>query len=300
MAIDLPMVILRVSNLARAKINLYLHIVGRYQNGYHQLDSLIVFSDIADEVVVESADYFSLNLEGPFHGPLKNINSKENLVVKALKLLAGVCGRSENVCITLRKNLPVASGLGGGSADAAATLLGLIKLWEIRISKNELYTLAARLGADVPACLNVAPIQVGGVGDDIENAPKLPPAWIVLVNPGVTLLTERVFQVNNKPSSGVSRIHQPLSDIFALARVLKKRSNDLQGVATEIVPMIGNVISLLANSDGCLLARMSGSGATCFGLFQDEASALAAQIKIASVQTNWWVQTGRMLVADNK
>ena len=183
---------------ARAQINLYLHVTGRRQDGYHLLDSLVVFAaGAADEIHARRAAVdFSLTLEGPFAGPLRD--AKQNLVLRAARSLATLrlgrgAGNMGAADLTLVKNLPVAAGLGGGSADAAATLRGLRELWDMAVSDDALAGLAATLGADVPACLAGQPVRLCGIGDVIEPAPGLPAFWLVLANPGVAVATAEVY-----------------------------------------------------------------------------------------------------------
>lgn len=298
MATDAPAGGRTVRRSARAKVNLYLHLLSRRPDGYHELDSLIVFVEVADEIEVASSPRLGLRLEGPFADSLETSDPSDNLVIKAAQVLARETGRTESVALTLRKHLPVAAGLGGGSADAAAALLALCDLWELDIGTPRLQLLAASLGADVPACLHRTPVFVGGIGEKIEDAPELPPAWLVLVNPGVPLVTASVFQNVEEPDSHAARFHERPADVYGLANTLGSRSNDLEGPAIKMLPMIADVIAALERTDGCLLARMSGSGATCFGLFADESAACSARAEIGNVEKGWWVKAGRMIVTD--
>ncbi|TAJ38986.1 MAG: 4-(cytidine 5'-diphospho)-2-C-methyl-D-erythritol kinase, partial [Reyranella sp.] len=177
--------------LARAKVNLWLNVVGRRADGYHLLDSLVAFTDLADEVEVAAASDLSLAIDGPGARSLEA--EADNLVLKAARLLAGRAGIAPRAAIRLVKRIPVAAGLGGGSADAAATLRALVELWRIAMPEEELFDLAAELGADVPMCLAGKPALVSGIGERLAPSPALPASAILLVNPGVPLPTPSVF-----------------------------------------------------------------------------------------------------------
>ena len=191
--------------LAPAKINLYLHVLGRRPDGYHDIDSLIVFASVSDQVSVAHSHRLGLRLTGPFAHDLETINWADNLVVAAVRALAEACGESANLAISLHKNLPVAAGLGGGSSDAAATLRALARLWALAPSDPRLHAVAKSLGADVPACLVQYTVAVSGRGEIISQAPALPATWLVLVNPGVQLVTAEVFRQFSSPGSQSAR-----------------------------------------------------------------------------------------------
>nr|MBC8158527.1 4-(cytidine 5'-diphospho)-2-C-methyl-D-erythritol kinase [Alphaproteobacteria bacterium] len=200
---------------APAKINLYLHVTGRRDDGYHLLDSLIVFADVGDRIAVSPADDFSLDIDGPFSAGLSN--GPENLVVRAARTLAELAEVRDGARIRLTKTLPVASGIGGGSADAAATIRALMRLWEIEPHANALTEMALSLGADVPVCLAGQPSFMGGIGEDIDAAPSLPPVWLVLVNPGVGVSTPSVFAARKEEFSAPARFDAPPADATRLA-----------------------------------------------------------------------------------
>jgi 4-diphosphocytidyl-2-C-methyl-D-erythritol kinase len=187
------------------------------------------------------------------------------------------------------KRLPVAAGIGGGSADAAAALRGLAQLWRTDLSEPEMMALALSLGADVPVCLTGRPMAVSGVGERMVAAPDLPPAWLVLVNPRVPLSTPAVFKARTNCFSDPAPLETTPCDAIVLAALLASRRNDLTPAALSLVPVVGEVLARLAAAPGCLLARMSGSGATCFGLFANQAEAKAAAKSLSAVQPGWWV-----------
>ena len=273
---------------ARAKINLYLHVTGRRADGYHCLDSLIVFARLADTIEVEANGELVLDIDGPFAMGLAT--DQNNLVLQAAMSLAQAAGISARARIKLYKNLPVAAGLGGGSADAAATLLALRALWNLPTDDITLNALAARLGADVPVCLTTRPSLVRGIGHDLLPAPPMPSFALLLVNPGLALSTAAVFEGLQKQFASSHPWRESPHNAVALAQSLAQRRNDMEPAARRLTPVIGDVIEALSALPGCRLARMSGSGATCFGLFDDLAGAEGAAKKLAAARTDWWVR----------
>ena len=198
--------------------------------------------------------------------------------------------------ITLDKRIPVAAGLGGGSADAAAVLRGLARLWRLGAEHaGDLRETALGLGADVPVCLDSRAAHMAGIGEALSAPPHLPPCGVLLVNPGVPVPTGPVFAARRGPFSAASRIDEAPQNAAALAALLRSRRNDLEQPALAQVPEIGRVLARLAAAPGCLLARMSGSGGTCFGLFEDEAAAAGAADAIARDDPAWWVQPTRLV-----
>ena len=278
---------------APAKINLYLHLLGRRDDGYHVVDSLIVFLDFADTVSVSLADGLSLGLSGPYAPALEG--GKDNLVLEAARALAEAGGCQGGAAIELTKRVPVAAGLGGGSADAAAALLALSALWGLEIPAPGLADIALGLGADVPVCLEGRPAFVGGIGEELEPAPSLPPVWATLVNPGKALATREVFAAHGGGFSRPGRFNASLEDAGALASALAPLGNDLTEAAAALAPGIGEVLEAIEATGGCLLARMSGSGATCFGLYTDEAGATAGGGAIRRAHPDWRVDVARLI-----
>ncbi len=275
--------------LARAKVNLCLHVTGRRADGYHLLDSLVVFAETGDRIEAEAASDLSLTVTGPQGAGLSA--GEDNLCLRAARSF----GQTQGARLTLHKHLPVASGIGGGSADAAAVLRALSRLWRVALPDA---AALLRLGADVPVCLAGRPARMRGVGERLDPVAALPPAWLVLVNPGVAVATPEVFRRLER------RDHPPLPDTLpafadagALAAFLRAQRNDLEAPARQIAPVIGDVIAALAEQPGCLLARMSGSGATCFGLFATEAAAQAAAARLRGRQPGWWIEAAAMAPA---
>lgn len=283
---------------APAKINLYLHVTGRREDGYHDLDSLAVFADIGDRLTIEpSTSGFHLAIEGPYAAAFSAQDrdsgpSSSNLVTRAVWALARAAGRTPDLRITLIKNLPLAAGIGGGSADAAAALWGLMDLWKIPISTPFLPALMRSLGADVPACLRCAPVRIAGIGDILEHIPDLPEIPVVLVNPGKHCATPDVFRRFIGPMRGEMRLPDDLSTPESLIAFLRSCENDLTPAAIEIVPEIGACIAALAEQKNCLLSRMSGSGATVYGLFPGMEEAQRAAETLTLAYPRWWVRVG--------
>lgn len=282
---------------APAKINLYLHVTGRLDNGYHLLDSLVAFADIGDEISIEPAPEFKFSIEGPYanaFGPKDRDHSPDssNLAVQAVWLLAQSAQKVPNVRIRLTKNLPLASGIGGGSSDAAAVIWGLLEWWKIPKQAPYVQGLMARLGADVPVCLKCRPARVRGIGDILDPAPALAEIPVVLINPGRPCMTGEVFSRFSGKFREPVALTSGLEKIDALVSFLNQQDNDLLRPALEMVPEIGNILSALAPQDGCLFTRMSGSGATCFGLFENEVFALKAAQDLRRDNPDWWVKKG--------
>jgi 4-diphosphocytidyl-2-C-methyl-D-erythritol kinase len=277
-----------VSRLAPAKINLTLKVVGRRPDGLHELESLIVFADLGDRLSVAPGPNLSLTVSGPFSGALRS--EPNNLVLRAAEALKARYGPQSGARITLEKVLPVASGMGGGSADAASALLALCRHWGLDPDRSELDRLALSIGADVPVCLLGRPAWVRGIGEEISPLRPFPQLDAVLVNPGVAVSTAEVFGALSGPFRS-SADHPPAApNRDGLITWLSARSNDLEAPARSIEPAIGKVLETLGRCEGCGLARMSGSGATCFGLFDDRVSAQEAAIGLRNEQPNWWVR----------
>ncbi len=282
----------RLVECAHAKINLYLHVTGRRPDGYHLLDSLAVFAGAHDVLSAVPADGLDLSVSGRFGASLREGDASANLVLRAAALLreAGRHGDAGAV-LALEKNLPVASGIGGGSADAAAALRLLCRLWpDHAVDQTRLHALAVLLGADVPVCLAQRPARMGGIGDLLSPAPLLPDYGLLLVNCGVAVSTPAVFRARAPALRAPAVLPDGWPDAPAMAAGLARLHNDLQPAAIALCPVIGEVLASIERQRGCLLARMSGSGATCFGLFADAAGAAAASA--AMERPDWWVWGG--------
>ena len=283
-----------VAAFAAAKVNLYLHVTGRRADGYHLVDSLVAFADIGDRVTARQAAGLSLTVTGPEAAALAGIGNN-NLVLRAAHLLAGHSGAAAGAALHLQKNLPVAAGIGGGSSDAAAALRALIALWSPSVSEAALGRLAMSLGADLPACLHGRAAWVGGSGERIEPAPALPQTGILLVNPRIELPTAAVFAARRGPFGEAGRFAPMPPNAAGLAQALRSRRNDLTEAATGLVPAIAAVLARLVRLPGALIARMSGSGATCYALFADRGEAERGRVMLAAAEPGWWCAAGSLL-----
>lgn len=283
---------------APAKINLALHVTGRRENGYHDLESLVVFADLADELSAQPASADALRLTGPFAGALTP--GQTNLVTKAVNAFREARPEAvpHGVDITLAKNLPVSAGIGGGSADAAAALRLMADFADPPVPLADLMPLAARLGADVPVCLVSKPCLVRGIGEIVEPVDILPPCHLVLVNPLVPVSTADVFRrLESHDNPGLPEIAQPFSHAAMLGLWLQETRNDLEAAAVAAVPVIGDLVAALQQTTGCAAARMSGSGATVFGLFGSEKLAHQAAQDMRRAFPDAWVAAAPMSVA---
>lgn len=288
---------------APAKINLALHVTGRRTDGYHLLDTLVVHGAAADRVVARPLDgrkpgpgpaRIELAIAGPFADGLAA--DADNLVMRAARLLEAEARRSGrpvgDVALRLEKHLPIASGLGGGSADAAATLRLLDRVWGLGFGLARLADLSLPLGADLPMCVWSAPLRARGIGETIDPIDGLPPLGLMLVNPGVAVATPAVFRaLTRRDNPPLPQLPARFADVGGLVDWLAATRNDLEAAAIGVAPAIAEALSWLEAQPGCRLARMSGSGATCFGLFDAVPPAPPA------VPAGWWVATGPSLRA---
>lgn len=272
--------------LAPAKLNLFLEVTGKRPNGYHELYSLCAFLNLADELEIELVNGASCIVHG--------VNIDNNIVLTAANLLKKNFSVAQGCKITLTKNIPMGGGLGGGSADAAATLIALSELWGLNLSHDELYKIGLELGADVPVCLysqlnNTNAAIFEGIGEILSPAPKLPPLYFALVNPNIHLATKEVFQKLTIPKSITHKEFQ-----FSLNE-LKNRTNHLEPVSKALCPEISIILETLLHQNGCILSRMTGSGSTCFGIFENKADAELATKKILAAHPKWFVKTAELI-----
>ena len=283
----------RVEVCAPAKINLFLHVGEKRPDGYHELESLIGFAEVGDRISVAASGDLSLAVRGPFARDLPD--SDGNLALKAARAFQHRLNRRDGAIIRLEKNLPVASGIGGGSADAAAVLRGLALLWRADCSDAGLLSLAAELGSDVPACLLSRPCWVAGRGEILAELPELPRLATVLVNPGVGVATAAVFgMLNARAGLGKPRPARRLENLWDVIGYLGEAGNDLEAPACRLAPVIQEVLSAFDREPGCAMAAMSGSGATCFALFHADEYAHGAADRIAQDHPEWWVSFTRL------
>lgn len=274
---------------APAKINLALHVTGQREDGYHLLEMLVTFTEAGDVLRITDADADRFSISGPFEQGLKDTDPESNLVLKTRDLLRAhlqECGiATPPVSIHLEKNLPIASGIGGGSADAAATLRGLIRHWNVQVGSDSSGKMALKLGADVPMCLASTPLIARGIGEELTLLPNFPQLSLVLVNPLQAVSTPAIFRLleskNNAPLPALAD-----DNWLSMLGVLR---NDLQPPAMRLLPQIQDVLSLL-DANGAEFVRMSGSGATCFGVFPSWEQAQAAAARLREQQPEWYVQ----------
>nr|WP_319390151.1 4-(cytidine 5'-diphospho)-2-C-methyl-D-erythritol kinase [uncultured Cohaesibacter sp.] len=277
---------------APAKINLALHITGQRDDGYHLLESLVVFGGAADRIQFKPSKHLHLSVNGPFADSLRQ--EPDNLMVRAARLLATELNCAVAADMTLEKFLPISAGVGGGSSDAAATLLGLLRLWQRTINDDKLRTIALKLGADVPMCLEGSCLIARGIGDELSSGPRLPKdLGMVLVNPRVPISTPNIFRrLKNRSNPPMGPVPSAFLSAMALADWLDNQRNDLEMAAIEQAPVIETVLQALEDDGDCLFARMSGSGATCFALFATVKHAEYAARRMAFTHPNWWVSHG--------
>ncbi|GFE66374.1 4-(cytidine 5'-diphospho)-2-C-methyl-D-erythritol kinase [Litoreibacter roseus] len=287
---------------APAKVNLSLHIVGQRDDGYHLLDSLVMFATIGDHLNIFDANTRSLTIEGPEAAGVPT--DTKNSIMQAAEIFKTERG----VAFLLAKHLPTAAGIGGGSADAAAALRGLLKHWfdiplddllqkaldPDRLDEDEIATVSAKLkslGADLPVCLFSRTARMWGIGEQLSFLQNLPQVPVVLVNPRVPVSTPDVFaRIAVKANPPMPDIIPSFETVADFAAWLAEQRNDMQDAAIEVAPIITDVLAALAMAKGCHLARMSGSGATCFGIYDTEDAAQAQADVLSAQHPNWWIK----------
>lgn len=275
-----------VREFAPAKVNLYLHVTGKRDDGYHLLDSLVVFADVGDQLSITPSDSLTLEHAGPFGDVLPE--PTENLIMRAARTLRDIHDIFKGAHITLTKVLPVASGIGGGSADAAAAIRGLCRLWGIDVSTPAIADLALSLGADVPVCLRGKSTIMRGIGENLIDVADTPPLHAILVNPGVGVSTPTIFKARTGDFTPPFEWDAGVDDFTAFIERLHNTRNDLAPPAISLTPVIADVLNALGALDGAVLARMSGSGATCFALFDNPKAAEAGAAQLKRDHPTWW------------
>lgn len=280
---------------APAKVNLALHVTDQFTDGYHQLESLVAFCDIGDRIALSKnpapgASTLSLTIKGPFKDCVPV--GEENIIIRAVHAFAErFLPKLPNLKIVLEKNLPIASGIGGGSADAAATLLALRGFTGYG-TLDELSEIAVTLGADVAMCLHSSPLMAKGRGEQVETMTDFPALNLLLVNPGIAVSTPQVFKaLVNKSNPPLEALPEKV-DQYTFVEWLKRQHNDLETPAIKTAPEVSDTLSEIRNTQP-ILARMSGSGATCFGIYHDADDAEAAADRIRKSHHDWWVQVTR-------
>lgn len=279
------------------KINLFLHIIGKRKDGYHNLESLFYFPEVFDEIeiVEEKNPAQLLEIYGPFAEGLKG-DIKNNIILKSYSLLKLFYhAKIPQIKFKLTKNIPISSGVGGGSANAAAVLNGLNDKFQLDLSKNQLKKFGSRLGADVPPCVINKPLFAEGIGDEITEIQEFPKLHILLVNPLIAVSTAEIFKMGfdrKSESRNLNSEKMSFKTTQNLIDFLENTKNDLEENATKLCPEIADIINNISAQSGCLLARMSGSGATCFGIFETKDRALMAQENILNKNPNYWAAVG--------
>ena len=275
----------KLQALSRVKVNLYLHIIGKRADGYHNLDSLVAFPEIGDEILVSPSNSINLKITGKSK---KELNEKENLILKAIKLLKN---RKMGADIHLIKDTPISAGLGGGSSNAAVTLKLLSKLWNVPLPPiNELVL----LGADIPVCMDWRLQRMQGIGEKNSFVVSPDSLWIVLLNNGDRVPTSTVFQsLAQNEFSGLVNVPR-LNEKNILIKFLKSTGNDLEKAAIKNFPVINDLINSLNLTSGCLVARMSGSGSTCFGLYEKKDEAEKAKKHLLNKFPNAWIKVAKI------
>ena len=284
-----------IREIARAKINLTLSVIGRRPDGYHEIESLVAFADLGDGVSLEPGSDRRVTTSGPFAAAIDG----PNLLEKALALLREIEPGLRLGTVALEKNLPVAAGLGGGSADAAALLRAVRRANPESATRVPWDAVAARLGADVPVCLTGKPALISGIGEKVEPLfYDLPPMAAVLLNPRLPLSTAAVYRALAAPPAPPHRPPPappgPFAGLDALVDYMRARGNDLEPPATSLLPLIADLKAALTALPGCLLAGLSGSGPTCFGIFADEAAASCAAAMLTAAHPAYWIRSTRL------
>ncbi len=279
---------------APAKLNLSLGVRGRREDGYHELNSLVCFTNFGDELKLEPGAGFKLVVDGPFAGEIEG----KNLLTSMARALLEDLGRVDFGTLFLRKNIPVAAGLGGGSSDAAALIRLLSRVFHHEFSKEDIAVFGKRFGADVPACVIGRPGVMRGIGEIFEPVCPFPGFGVLLVNPLKPVLTKAVFKQLNAPLlTDAERGREAaveFENLSALLTYMESHENDLLVPANVLEPFVRDVLSKIEALPGCLLARLSGSGATCFGVFKSRGDADLAREQLLKVAPDWWIEASEV------
>ena len=266
---------------AYAKINLFLNVFNKTKDNLHNLKSLVCFIDLYDEIIISESNKFLIKIKGPFKSFVKK---RGNIIEKTFIIFSKFSGLKTNYKILLNKKIPVAAGLGGGSADAAAILQGLNLLNKKKIKKKDLFKLAMEIGSDVPACLYNKNVFFSGYGQILSKAPKIPPVSVLLINPCKELSTKKVFNIYNK-NKLIKKSNFIYKNFFLW---ILEQNNDLQKYAEKFVPEIKEMIKFLSSSKNCFFSKMTGSGPTVFGLFRKKIDAQKVNLLLKKKHPKWW------------
>ena len=275
-----------LEKFAPAKINLFLHVTGKRDDGYHILDSLIGFADFGDTITIAPSYTFLLNISGDNFSP----DIKDNSITKAVHLLSDKLKIKLPLSITLEKNIPIGGGLGGGSADAAAAVHGILEYAQESLSQEDIDAILLELGADTPICYARKPAYIKGIGEIIEPVSSLPRIPAILVYPNEFCSTAEIFQSFDGTFSQTAEHPKSFSDQKSFYNFLQGQRNDLTEAAVKKIPEIGNILETINAQDGCIISRLTGSGSTCFGLFETPEQSANAAEKIQKEKPHWWVR----------
>ena len=271
-----------------AKINLFLHIMGKRKDGYHELDSLVAFTnDVYDIINVELSDQYQLVINGPFANQLA---TNENIITRTVNLLSQKYHKPPLAKISLTKNLPSASGIGGGSSNAATVIKLLCELWNLSIPNAELISICKVIGADVPMFTVNQALYFNGIGEILTPVKEFPSIYAILINPGIFISTPEIFKMGLEEYYKSQIYHQYSFDNQTLISFLKQTQNDLYFNSLQLAPSLSNIVNTLAGFEGCELSRMSGSGSTCFGLFTNIQQAETALKSLQVMFPNYWIK----------
>lgn len=288
---------MKMTAFAPAKINLFLHVGPVGGDGFHPIASLMAFADVGDSLTIAPADHPDFEVDGPFAHAIEG-DGADNLVQRAVRaLMARTRGPQPSFRLILTKALPVAAGLGGGSSDAGAALRLVSRALSLRLCEEDLIALAASLGADGAACLVARPVMAQGRGEILSPAPQLPPLNAVLVNPGVKCPTAAVYRAYDEDPSGGAELPsfpEQFDDAREAAAFLSLCRNDLEAAAISVAPDVEETLALLRGEPETLLARLSGSGATCFALCDSDIEARGMAERISAHRPAWWVSACRL------
>ena len=268
---------------AYAKINLFLNVLNKTKDNLHKLKSLVCFIDLYDEIVISESKKFSIEIKGPFKNFLKK---KDNIIEKTFINFSRFLNLNTNYKISLSKKIPISSGLGGGSADAAAVLQGLNFLSKKKLKQKDLFKIAMKIGSDVPSCLYNKNVFFSGYGQILTKAPKIPPFSVLLINPRKELSTQKVFNMyRNKGLIKKEVSNFRYKNFFSW---ILKQNNDLQKYSEKSVPEIKKMLTFLSSLNNCFFSRMTGSGPTVFGLFRKKIDAKKANLLLKKKHPKWW------------
>ena len=278
-----------------AKLNLFLEVLNKEHNGFHNLNSLMCFCDIGDYIKLEKSSSLSLEIEGPFAKNLKKFNKNENLIIKSIKALKKVIDFDSNFNIKLVKNLPIGSGLGGGSSNAATVVRAICKIQSLNIPNEKLMDLLFSLGSDIPFCFLGKTALVQGVGEKVEPTNTIPIFNVLLVNPLIEVSTKEIFKKINNFSKNKTKLPNYKMEINELIKFLSFTKNDLQDIALNLQSEIKLILNIFKSDKNVLLYRMSGSGGTCFGIYKNKTTLESAVQFFQKYNKNWWVRSGKIL-----